>query len=104
MFPAVLEGVRWCLIVVEIHISLMMGSPDSSIGKESALSAGDSGSILGWEDPCRRERLPNAVLWPGDFRGLQSPWGEKEPRTTKQLSLSLTLWRGASFHVFTGHL
>ena len=57
MFPAVLEGVRWCVTVVEIHFS-DEGRPYSSVGKESAFSAGDSGSILGWEDPCRRERLP----------------------------------------------
>jgi len=25
---------------------------------------------LGWEDPRRRERLPNPVFWPGEFHGL----------------------------------
>ena len=25
--------------------------------------------------PWRRERLPTPVFWPGDFRGLYSPWG-----------------------------
>ena len=28
-----------------------MGFPDSSVGKESACSAGDLGSIPGWGDP-----------------------------------------------------
>ena len=44
---------------------------------------------MGWEDPWRRERLPTAVFWPGEFHGLYSPWGRKELDTTEQLSLSL---------------
>ena len=28
---------------------------------------------LGWEDPWRRERLPTAIFWPGEFHGLYSP-------------------------------
>ena len=38
----------------------------------------------------RRERLPTAVFWPGEFHGLYSPWGCKESDMTEQLSLSLT--------------
>ena len=34
---------------------------------------------LFWEDPWRRERLPTPVFWPGEFHGLCSPWGPKEP-------------------------
>ena len=26
----------------------------------------------------RRKRLPTAVVWPGEFHGLSSPWGHKE--------------------------
>ena len=37
--------------------------------------------------PWRRERLPTAVFWPGEFHGLHSPWGCKESDTTEQLSL-----------------
>ena len=33
---------------------------------------------LGWEDPWRRERLPTPVFWPGELRGLYSPWGRRE--------------------------
>ena len=33
--------------------------------------------------PWRRERLPTPVFWPGEFHGLQSPWGGKESDTTK---------------------
>jgi len=38
--------------------------------------------------PWRRERLPTPVFWPGEFKGLYSPWGHKESDTTVQLSLS----------------
>ena len=30
---------------------------------------------LGWEG----EMLPTLLLWPGEFHGLNSPWGHKEP-------------------------
>ena len=40
--------------------------------------------------PCRRERLPTPVFWPGEFHGLYSPWGHKELDTTEWLSLSLS--------------
>ena len=39
--------------------------------------------------PRRSERLPTPVSWPGEFRGLYSPWGHKELDTTDHLSLSL---------------
>ena len=45
---------------------------------------------LGWEDPLERERLPTGVFWPGEFRGLCSPWGRKESDMTERLSLSLS--------------
>ena len=46
-----------------------------------------------WFDPWvgkisqRRERLSILVFWPGEFHGLQSPWGHKELDMTEQLSL-----------------
>ena len=42
---------------------------------------------LGWEDPLETERLPTPVFWPGEFRGLYSPWGCNESDTTERLSL-----------------
>ena len=39
--------------------------------------------------PCRRERLPTPVFWPGEFHGLYSPWDHKESDTTERLSLLL---------------
>ena len=35
--------------------------------------------------PWRRERIPTAVFWPGEFHGLDNPWGRKESDMTKQL-------------------
>ena len=35
----------------------------------------------------RRDRPPTAVLWPGEFHGLYSPWGSRELDMTEQLSL-----------------
>ena len=40
--------------------------------------------------PLRRERLPIPVFLPGEFHGLNSPWGCKESDTTEQLSLSFS--------------
>ena len=44
--------------------------------------------FLGQGDPWRRERLPAPGFWPGEFHGLYSPWGHKEPDVTEQLLLS----------------
>ena len=32
--------------------------------------------------PWRKESIPTAVLWPGEFHGLYSPWCHKESDTT----------------------
>ena len=40
--------------------------------------------------PWRREWLPTAVFWPGEFHGQYSPWGRKELDMTERLSLSLS--------------
>ena len=60
------------------------GFPDSSVGNESACSVGDLGSMprLG-RSPGEGIRLPTPVFWPGEFRGLFSPWGCKESDTTE---------------------
>ena len=36
--------------------------------------------------PWRRERLPTAVFWPGEFQGLYSLWGHQELDMTEKLS------------------
>ena len=74
--------------------SIPWGFPHSSVGKESACNAGDLGSIPGLgrspgerkDYPWRRERLPIPVFWPGEFRGLCSPWGHQESDMTEKLS------------------
>ena len=43
---------------------------------------------LDWKILWRGEKLPTPVFWPGEFRGLYSPWARKESDTTKRLSLS----------------
>ena len=43
--------------------------------------------------PWRRERLPTPVFWPGEFRGLYSPWGPKELDMTEQLTLHLSCFK-----------
>ena len=60
---------------------LSAGFPCGSAGKESACNVEDLGSIPGLgRFPWRRERLPTPGFWPGEFRGLYSPWGHKEIR------------------------
>ena len=36
--------------------------PSSSVGKESACSAGDPGSIPGWEDPLEKEQATHSSI------------------------------------------
>ena len=36
----------------------------------------------------RKELLPTPVFWPGEFRGLYSPWDRQESDTTEQISLT----------------
>ena len=48
--------------------------------------------------PWRRERIPTAVFWPGEFHGLDNPWGRKESDITEQLSL-FALAQGLIFSV-----
>ena len=58
-----------------------------SAGEESACSAGDLGSIPGLgRSPGERKRLPTPVFGPGEFHGLYSLWGCKQPDVTKRLS------------------
>ena len=47
--------------------------------------------------PWRRERLPTPVFWPGEFHGLYSPWGCKEPDMTEQFSLSSRCLKGSNY-------
>ena len=56
---------------------VFLGFPYSSAVKESTCNVGDLGSIPGLgRSPREGIRLPTPVFWPGEFRGLYSPWGE----------------------------
>ena len=44
---------------------------------------------LGGEDPLEKGKATHSIFWPGEFRGLYSPWGHKELDMTERLSLSL---------------
>ena len=48
---------------------LTMGFSDSSVGKESACSAGDPGSIPGWEDPLGKGKATHSSIL-----AWRSPW------------------------------
>ena len=73
-------------------VSFKMGFPCGSDGKESACNAGDLGSIPGLgRSPGEGKGYP-PQFWPGEFHGLNCPWGLKESDTTEQLSLSLSFF------------
>ena len=59
-----------------------MGFPRGSVGKNSACNVGDL-SLIQW--------LSIPVLWPGEFRGLYSPWGRKESDTTESVYWKLRI-------------
>ena len=40
------------------------------------------------KDALEKARLPTPVFWPGEFCGLDSPWGHKESDTTERLALT----------------
>ena len=87
--PAGVRSIPFILFVpVRLCLSLKMGFPGGSAGKESTCSAGDLVWSLGWETTWRREWLPTPVFWPGEFPGLYSPWARKELDLTEWLSLS----------------
>ena len=73
----------------------ILGFPGGSAGKASTCSAGDLGLIPGLgRFPCRRERRPPPVFWPGEFHGLDGSWGHTESVTTERASLSLDAYYG----------
>ena len=61
--------------------------PDSSASKESTCNAGPQFDPWVGKIPWRRDRLSTPVFWPEEFRGLCSPWNQKESDMTEQLSL-----------------
>ena len=74
--------------------SSILGFPCGSAGKESTCNVRDLDSTLGWEDPLEKRKATTPVFWPGEFHGLYSPWGHKEPDMTERFtSFHFTLLR-----------
>ena len=68
-----------------------VGFPRSSVGNESACSAGDPGSIPGREEPLEKETAATLVALSGKSHRQGSlagygPRGRKEPDATKRLN------------------
>ena len=42
--------------------------------------------ILGQEDPLEKGKATTPVFWPGEFHGLNSPWGRKKWDMTERIS------------------
>ena len=76
------------------RLTVGMGLPWWLSGKESACSAGDLGSILGWRrSPREWNDYPLTVFWPGESlrqRSLvgYSPYGSKESDITERLTIT----------------
>ena len=83
-----------------LSISLLLGFPGGSDGKESACNSGNLG-FDPWvgKIPWRREQLPTPGFWPGEFHGLYSPWGHKESHMTEWLSLSIPIFKKGLYQV-----
>ena len=47
-------------------------------------------------DPLEKGKATHSTFWPGDFRGLYSPWGGEELDTTERLALSLSVREDAN--------
>ena len=78
-----------CLPLKET-LMFTLGFPGSSDGKESACSAGDPGSIPGWEDPLKNAMAAHSSILAWKIHGWRnlagySPWGCKESDTTEWL-------------------
>ena len=65
---------------------VFLGFPCGSAGKEFACSAGNLGSMPGWEDPLEKGKATHSSIPTPE---LCSPWNHKELDMTERLSLSL---------------
>ena len=77
---------RSCLDLSKVSVESF---PCGSAGKKICLQCRRPG-FDPWvgKIPCRRERLPTPVFWPGEFHGQYSPLGCKESDMTEWLSIS----------------
>ena len=69
------------VLCASIYLSMVF--PGGSVGKESASSARDPGSILGGEDPLEERMATHSIIlawripWTEELVG-DSPWGQKD--------------------------
>ena len=75
----------------KIFFNLYIYFPGSSDGKESDCSAGDPGSIPGWEDPLEKGMTTHSSILAGRIPWIWEPGGLQsvgsQSRTTKRLTL-----------------
>ena len=97
-----------CLLFLKnSQFKIILGFPGVSDGKESARSAGDPGSIRGWErSPGRGNGNPlqySCLENPMDGGAWDSPWGPKESDMTEQLHLcQRSIFSGGKFYSPSG--
>ena len=58
--------------------------------------------FLVWEDPLEKGKVPTSVFWPGEFCGLDSPWGLKDLDTVTLTTTALCLERGGAVLCIAG--
>ena len=71
----------------------------------NAGDAGDTGLILGWEDPLKKEMATHLISLPGESHGQRSlpgysPWGHKVSDTTERLSMQHTVQAAILHHMY----
>ena len=65
-----------------------IGFPGSSDGKESTRSAGDPGSILGWENPLEKGMATNCSILAWEVPWTEEPGGLQSMGLQSQTQLS----------------
>ena len=76
---------------IKVHITMVLQPylPSGSVGKESACKArdtGDSGSVLGWEDPLGKEMATHSSVLVWEITWTEEPVGLQSMGVTKSLT------------------
>ena len=112
-----------CLILYDtteiyLRVKTLRGFPGSTAGKESACSAGDLGSIPGWEDPLKNDIATHSSILDWRIPMDRGAWwatihGIAESDTTERLSTahiyifhpypfsSLIVWTYIRIYIYT---
>ena len=59
--------------------------------KNLPTNAGDTGSILGWEDPLEEEMATHSSILAWEIPCTVCPWGQKGLDTTERLSIRISM-------------